>query len=171
VLGSVGAVSVASALTPQSQAEAISGPTAAATTAAVSAEPAFEILLKVGPAHSAGADGLLTAAIVGGTAEGKLLTGAVQPGRVDWRSDSSSSMVEITASFGVLRENGELVQLRDRSVYPAAVAPATLSSLPSSPEMLDASGDHALSPTLLVGRLDATGFAAGHVKLSVFRVV
>lgn len=172
VLGSVGAVSLSPALT----AHALTGPVDAALqpddSPPVRSVPAFDAHLVVGPARRSAADPASGwAPVTGGEVTGSVLRGVVLPGRVEWHVDHASQCVEIRARFSVLRADGVRVEVRDRAVYPSAVAPGAVVGLCTAPELLDAATEQPVSPMLLVGRLDASGFDAGRVSLRAFRVV
>ncbi len=170
VLGSVGAVSVSSSLTAQAvgaDAGAFLSATAPPRTA-----PAFDAVLKVGRAQRSAAGATLASApILGGEIAGPLLSGEVLPGLVEWRIDAPSQSMEVCARFSVRREDGVMVEVRDRAVIPAATAPAAAAGLCTAPELLDAASEMPASPELLVGRLDATRFGSGVVVLRAFRIV
>ncbi len=99
-----------------------------------------------------------------------MLAGAVQSGRVEWTVDAASQLVHITAHYAVLCLDGQLVEVRDRSVHPQAIKPASISRLNTAPEIISGGEQQDPAP-LLVGLLDASGFSAGQVTLRAFRVV
>lgn len=112
-----------------------------------------------------------SAPVLGGEVTGTLLSGQVQPGLVEWTIDERSNTVELVASYAVLRADGVLVQVRDRSMHPAAVAPAANAGIRTAPALQADSGHIDLPPSVLVGVLDASAFADGKVSLRAFRVV
>ncbi len=139
---------------------------------AVRTELAFEGEIHTGPQlRASAAAGQFSAAILGGEISGPLLTGKVQSGRIDWSIDAASQTMQVTASYAVLRPDGVLVQVKDRSVHPQGIAPAASNRLQTAPE-ISPEGAHQDQPAcLLVGLLDASDFAAGQVRLRAFRVV
>jgi hypothetical protein len=169
VLGSVGVVSVASALTPHSLASGTpSGDVPEVPR--VSSMPAFQATLQTARAQRL-ADGRRVAVITGGVVRGDLLSGIVQPGHVEWRIDDLGGSVEISAEFDVQRTDGSRVQVTDRAVHPAAVQPAAASGLVTAPRVHGMEHEPAMAQALLVGRLDTRLAATGEVTLHAFRVV
>lgn len=138
----------------------------------VRTELAFEGQIRTGPQQrSSAAPAQFSAAILGGEISGPLLAGKVQSGRIEWSIDAASQTMQVTARYAVLRHDGVLVQVNDRSVHPQGIAPAASARLQTAPE-ISTEGEHQDQPAcLLVGLLDASDFAAGQVKLRAFRVV
>jgi hypothetical protein len=163
LLGSVGAASITPAL------PAVARDGTASLPGLPQTEPAFEGTLLTGPQKRMAA-GQYSAAIVGGVFTGPLLAGTVHSGRIDWRIDAASEAMHVTASYAVLRQDGVLVQVKDRSVHPQAIRPAMSTRLRTAPEIISDGGEQEPAP-LLVGLLDASGFSSGQVSLRAFRVV
>jgi hypothetical protein len=138
----------------------------------VRTELAFEGQIRTGPQQrSSASPAEYSAAIVGGEISGPLLAGAVQSGRIEWTVDAASQTMQVTARYAVLRQDGVLVQVRDRSVHPQAIAPAASTRLQTAPEIIFDDAHHGQPACLLVGLLDASGFSSGQVILRAFRVV
>jgi hypothetical protein len=95
----------------------------------------------------------------------------VQSGRIEWSVDAASQTMQVTARYAVLRHDGLLVQVNDRSVHPQAIAPAASNRLQTAPEIIAESGHPEQPGCLLVGLLDASEFSSGQVKLRAFRIV
>jgi hypothetical protein len=171
VLGSVGVVSLTSALTPQALAQTHHGEAVSGDSQLPVTESVFVARLDVGASQRAMVAGQRWAAIHGGEVAGPLLKGRIQQGRITWQVNAASQCVEITASFAVLCADGALIQVQDRSVHPLGASPATIAGLSTTPSLLDAAGEEMSAAGLLVGRLDAREFASGRVMLQVFRVV
>jgi hypothetical protein len=85
--------------------------------------------------------------------------------------DDASQTTQVTARYAVLRQDGVLVQVSDRSVHPQAIAPAAGSRLQTAPEIIAECGHQDPPACLLVGLLDASDFPSGRVKLRAFRIV
>lgn len=138
----------------------------------VRTELAFEGQIRTGPQQRSGdASFRYSAAILGGEIDGPVLAGAVQSGRIEWSVDAASQTMQVTARYAVLRRDGVLVQVTDRSVHPQAIVPAASSRLQTAPE-ISCEGEHHEQPAcLLVGLLDASEFSSGQVKLRAFRIV
>ncbi len=134
--------------------------------------PAFEGRFLTGPQQRNGQSPVqYSAAILGGEITGPLLQGAVQTGRIEWTVDAASQTVQIAAHYSVLRRDGVLVQVRDRSIHPQAIKPANSAGLRTAPEII-VEGEHQdVASPLLVGVLDASGFSTGQVMLRAFRIV
>jgi hypothetical protein len=168
VLGSVGAASVVPTITGGS---AVASATALPFDNGVQVAPAFVATLNVGrqirndasPRH-------FSAPILGGEVTGVLLSGLIQPGRIEWTIDAASNTVELIASYAVLRADGALIQVKDRCVHAVAAAPAASAGIRTAPELLADSAHVELPPSVLVGMLDASGFADGRVSLRAFRI-
>jgi hypothetical protein len=129
-------------------------------------QPALEVALRIGQPQS-GVAGRRHALIHGGTVAGTLMQGSVQSGRLEWLVDPASGAVEAAASMLVLRADGVLVELRDRTVHAAAPVQAGLPGVCTAPRLFDAHGA-SLPHALLAGRLDASGLARGVVTLRAF---
>jgi len=165
LLGSVGAASIAPALPA-----AVCDPAMQSADLPV-AQPAFEGRLLTGPQQKISqSPARYTASILGGEFKGTLLAGAVQSGRIEWTVDQDSQAMHISAHYAVLRPDGQLVEVRDRSAHPQALRPASITRLHTAPEIV-AGGEQQDFAPLLVGLLDASGFSSGQVVLRVFRVV
>lgn len=165
LLGSVGAASIAPAL------PAAVGDPALQSPDLPQARPAFEGRLLTGPQQRISqSPARYSAAILGGDLTGPLLAGAVQSGRIEWTVDPESQAMHISAHYSVLRLDGQLVEVRDRSVHPQAIRPASITRLNTAPEIISSGGQQETA-SLLVGMLDASGFSSGQVTLRVFRVV
>lgn len=165
MLGSVGAASIAPALPAAVCDPVLQSPDLPQT------EPAFEGRLLTGPQQRISqSPARYSAAILGGELSGPLLAGAVQSGRIEWTVDQESQTMHISAHYAVLRLDGELVEVRDRSVHPQAIKPASIGRLNTAPEIISGGEQQEFSP-LLVGLLDASGFSSGKVTLRAFRVV
>jgi hypothetical protein len=165
LLGSVGAASISPALPALARDSAAPAAEFPATT------PAFEGRLLLGPQKRLTQfPARYAAAVLGGEFSGTVLAGVVQTGRVEWTVDADSQSMQISAQYAVLRQDGELVEVRDRSVHPRAVKPASIARLQTAPEIGSAGGLQE-PPLLLVGLLDASGFSKGQVTLRAFRVV
>jgi hypothetical protein len=165
VLGSVGAASLAPGLlspTPSQarlRAEEVEG--------VPGIEPAFAADLALGPiTPQQGAPSQLWAVIQGGTVTGRLLRGAIQHGRIEWRRDPVAGLVEVTTRFTVLREDGRLVEVQDRGVGPASGEASANVAVCTAPVLMEAG--HPAPAALLVGRLDPTNVATGVLSLHAF---
>lgn len=102
----------------------------------------------------------------GGTVSG-FMQGIVQSGRLQWLVDPASGAVEVTARVQLLRSDGLLVELHDRTVHAAPGGVAGLPGVCTSPQLFDAAGRSLAAPAL-AGRLDASGLARGIVTLRAF---
>jgi hypothetical protein len=169
VLGSVGA-SLSSTLAAPAAASLAPVP-AQGSLQLPQARRAFAAQLEVG--QSTPASGTSThrwAVILGGAIDGPRLRGEVQGGRFDWRQDPGGQSVEVTATFIVRRDDGRLIEVRDRGVYPAAGAATATAAICTSPELVEPGGEVPVSPAVLVGRLDASQLDLGVVRLLAFEV-
>jgi hypothetical protein len=132
---------------------------------------AFAAEISVGAAEPvAGSAHRRWAAVLGGEIAGPALSGAVQGGRIDWSIDEHGQTVELTARFGVLCPDGRLFELRDRAVYQGVQPPAHSAVIVTAPQLLEAAAEVPAAPALLVGRLDASQFRNGTVRLLAFEV-
>jgi hypothetical protein len=151
LLGSVGAASLL--------------PTAFAAPTRAKPTLAFQAALRLGPVHT-GQGNHRWAGIVAGSFSGARLSGRVHEGRMDWFVDPCCGSVEIAMACTVVRVDGGLIELRDRTVSVSASDRADLPGHPTSPELSDVAG--AFAPQRLVGRLDTTAFWRGFVSLRAF---
>jgi hypothetical protein len=152
LLGTIGAVGMFPAFAP-----AISSSRA---------RPALQVALRIGQPGS-GTAAWRHAVIHGGKVTGVLMQGDVLSGRLDWLVDPASGAVEVVACVQVLRRDGVLVELRDRTVHAGADDLAGQPGLCTAPQLFDASGGFLPQPAL-AGRLDATALARGLVTLRAF---
>lgn len=129
-------------------------------------EPALQVTLRIGQPQS-GSAAWRHALIHGGTVAGALMRGSVQSGRIEWLVDPASGAVEAVANVLVLREDGVLVELRDRTVHAGRDAPADVPGLSTAPQLFDESGQSLQLPAL-VGRLDASALPLGLLTLRAF---
>jgi hypothetical protein len=160
LLGSAGAASLSPVL-----------PVPAGAGLSPHARLAFAARLRVGKAQAvAGHPGRQWTAVLAGEIGGPLVSGAVQAGRIDWNVDEASRSVEVTAQFAVLCGDGRLLQIRDRAVFAGVTPPSRMPCVATAPQVVDQAGELAATPALLVGRLDASGFARGVVQLDAFEV-
>lgn len=135
------------------------------------ARRAFAAQLEVAKSTQASGTGTQRWAIIlGGAIDGPRLRGVVQGGRFDWRQDQAGESVEVTATFIVRRDDGRLIEVRDRGVYPAASAATASAAICTSPELVEPDGEVPVSPAVLVGRLDASQLDRGVVRLLAFEV-
>lgn len=127
-------------------------------------QPAFSVRLDVTPATAGEGDRCLR--IVGGQASGPGLSGPVQGGSIVWTGQSDGS-VKVTTRFAVLRADGSSVEVVDRGIQPH---PASGTPIGTTPVLSLPGADFAVPQALMVGRLDASGQAAGVVQLVAFEV-
>jgi hypothetical protein len=169
VLGSVGAT-LSSTLAAPAGAHLAPMP-AQGSLALPQARPAFAALLEVGESMQApGTSTQRWVTILGGAIDGPRLRGVVQGGRFDWRQDAAGESVEVTATFIVRRDDGRLIEVRDRGFYPAASAAAASAAICTSPELVEPAGEGPVAAAVLVGRLDASQLDRGMVRLLAFEV-
>jgi hypothetical protein len=102
--------------------------------------------------------------IVGGEVAGPEWGGTVQGGRIDWQLDAGRNTVEFTARFGVLRQDGTVLQVIERGSAPAAADRATLCTA------VEVSAGALALPSVMVGRMDVSGLDTGIVRLLAFEV-
>jgi hypothetical protein len=165
VLGSVGAASLTPGLLSPETAQA--SLRADQIIDAPGVRPAFAAELALGAIIAQqGAPSQLWAAIQGGSVTGRLLCGAVQQGRIQWRSDPAAGLLEVTTSFTVLRDDGTLVEVQDRGVAPASGETPAAVAICTAPVLLQ--GGLPAPAALLVGRLDPANVATGVLRLHVF---
>jgi hypothetical protein len=105
-----------------------------------------------------------------GLVTGSFMRGTVQSGQLEWLVDPASGAVEFTVHMKVMRADGVLVQVRDRTVHAGTDDLPELPGLPTAPELLDAIGKPLLAPTQFAGRLDATDLRRGVVRLRAFNL-
>lgn len=171
LLASAGAASVSPVLFGSAPGDVGAAP-AAGGDPEVHTEPAYEGHVRTGAQQRSGmAPGHYWAPILGGELTGALLAGAVQSGRIDWSIDAASQTMQIAAQYAVLRADGVLVQIKDRSVHPQAIRPIATARLQTAPELVCEGATGQEFACLLVGLLDVSQFASGQVKLRAFRVV
>jgi hypothetical protein len=139
----------------------------AAFAAPVRVQPtlAFQGALRLGPVQN-GQGNHRWAGIVAGNFSGARLSGHVHAGRMDWFVDPCCGSVEIAMACTVSTLDGDLIELRDRSVSASASDRADLPGHPTAPVLSDVAGGFA--PQQLVGRLDTTAFWRGFVSLRAF---
>src|SRR5689334_4520522 len=101
-------------------------------------QPVLEISLRVGEPH-AGMHGWRRAVARAGLASGSLLQGSVQTGQLQWLVDPASGAVQVALDLLLLRADGALIRLRDRSAHREG-APLELPGVPTAPELFDAAG-------------------------------
>lgn len=131
------------------------------------ATPALEIGLRLAEPRNSNC-GWRRAPVLAGTATGSLVEATVQAGSVEWLVDPISGAVEVAIDLQLVRSDGTLLQLRDRSAH-ADVAAEGFPGVPTAPELRDAAGTP-LPFTRLTGRLDASGLARGMMWLRGFHV-
>lgn len=128
--------------------------------------PAMQIAMRVDePRH--GLQGRRHAVVLAGRVEGSLVQGTVQSGRLEWLADPLTGAVDIAIDLQLLRADGRLLQLRDRSV-PADGAAVGAPGVATAPQLFDSAGSAWLAPAQLAGRLDASGLARGVIWLRAF---
>jgi len=161
MLGSVGAAS----LSPVLQAS-VSG--VSASLDLPFARPAFAATLQTAEVHES-AGGSRSASIIGGSIQGRRLSGAVQSGHIHWSASSGGSAVEVTTRLLVARPDGSLVEVHDRGVMPPDTDAARHAAIPTRTELAGVREEEGV-PLLLVGRLDASGLGKRVLKLQAFEV-
>jgi hypothetical protein len=135
------------------------------------ARRAFAARLEVGkPKQTSGARVQGWATILGGAIDGPRLSGVVQGGRFDWSTDPAGESVEVTATFIVRSDDGRMIEVRDRGVYPVSAAVTASAAICTSPELVQPAGEAPVSPAVLIGRLDASHLNQGVVRLLAFEV-
>lgn len=130
-------------------------------------QPAIEIALRTGEPH-AGVHGWRRAVVLAGLLRGSLMQGTVKSGRLEWLVDPASGAVEVALDMLLLRADGRLIQLRDRSARAVAASPDEFPGVPTAPELFDAAAMAPLAVAQLAGRLDASGLGRGVVWLRAF---
>lgn len=134
--------------------------------------PAFEVLVELDASPNATTPVLAASGVRlvhGGRVQGALLSGLVRSGHLRWRTDTALDTVELLTEFVVQRDDGSVVEVRDRSVHELAASSAQLERLPSATTLHFADGQDGL-PVILVGRLDASHLSSGSLRLNAFRV-
>jgi len=161
MLGSVGAAS----LSPVLQA---SIPDLSASLDLPLARPAFTAALQTAEMQES-ASGSRSASIIGGSMQGRRLSGNVRSGRIQWSAPALGSPVEVTTHLLVARPDGSLVEVLNRGVVPAD---SDVSCHPAISTRIELAGNEEGpgAPLLLVGRLDASGLGKGVLKLQAFEV-
>lgn len=166
LLASLGATPVASMLAPGKAAAvgaAIPGTDAAPS---VKTERLWDITLRlrlVTPITAAAG----SAIIEGGEAEGVMHKGVVQSGMVDWSRDGARGVLQVVARYDIAMEDGSRVHVLDRAMLP--LESGCRAPVATAPELDDAHGGPGMA--LLIGRLDASGLAAGQLRSSFYRVI
>lgn len=163
MLGTVGAASLAPAF-PRVSGAPPAGPGSGEDPPVL--RPVFAGRLVVGPPRGTAAHRQVS--IIGGRLQGAGFAGEVQRGCIDWHLQATGG-TEVIASFAVRRDDGSLVEVRERGLTPET-AEAVRAVVSTSTEIL---GDGMLAPAsmaLMIGRLDATGIADGVVHLAAFEV-
>jgi hypothetical protein len=128
-------------------------------------QPVLEISLGIGKPRS-GRHGWRYAQVRGGFATGSLLQASVRQGQLEWLVDPASGAVQVAADLLLVRGDGALIRLRDRSAH-ADGAPGGYPGLATAPELFDAAG-MALLPGPLAGLLDASGLGRRLIQLRAF---
>lgn len=133
--------------------------------------PAFEVRIRLEPLLWTVGTGYGTGlrVIRSGRVLGPLLAGSVQSGYVRWQTDTSRGAVDLQLQAVVLRDDGTVVEVRDRSVHAIAATRGDLSRLASATS-LHVANDQDGVPVLFVGRLDASLLESGSLRLNAFRV-
>lgn len=169
VLGSVGAASLAPALTATDAAARVRAEAAwPAESAAPHPHLAFAAQLQLAMHAGTSQTGAHWAAITGGEAAGPRLSGRVQGGRIDWRCDASGA-TQVMLCIAVQGADGSIVEVRDRGICagPGLHAGAAIST---APQLFGAAGELPDAPAVLVGRLDTTQLDQGVLRLLAFEV-
>lgn len=112
-----------------------------------------------------------SAVILGGEARGEL-AGAVQPGSLEWTRDPARGVLQFATRFELQARAGLRIHVADRATV---VAPATgcwEAPFCTTPELTVVDGSPAAcQEAVYVGRMDATQLHAGHMRLTVHRVL
>jgi hypothetical protein len=128
---------------------------------------ALEARLHLGaPQTSIG--GRRRAVVHGGAVTGRLMHGTVQSGMLEWLVDPASGAVDLAARLQVLRTDGVLVELRDRTAHAGADRCASLPGWPTAPQLFEAASGRPITTLPLTGRLDTTSLGRGVVGLRAF---
>jgi hypothetical protein len=130
------------------------------------ATPAMQVSMRLGE-PLVGMHGWRRAVVLAGLVQGSLMQGKVQSGQLQWLVDPASGAVEIAIDMLLVRADGAMIQLRDRSAPAVAAPSAAWPGLPTAPALFDAAGMQ-LSPVGLAGRLDASALGRGLVWLRAF---
>jgi len=126
----------------------------------------LQIKLGIGEPRS-GRDGWRRAQVRAGLATGSLLQASVRQGQLEWLVDPASGAVQVVAGMLLVRRDGALIRLRDRSAHAQAAA-FGYPGVCTAPELFDAAGIALPAPGPLAGLLDASGLGRGLVRLRVF---
>lgn len=136
-------------------------------TAPRAAMPAMQIGVRVGEPRN-GLHGRRHAEVLAGLVHGSLMQGAVQSGHLEWLVDPASGAVEVALDMRLLRADGALLRLRDRSVHADAAVLADVPGILTAPQLFDSTGAALLAPARLAARLDASGLGRGVIWLRAF---
>jgi hypothetical protein len=128
--------------------------------------PVLEISLRIGEPRPGG-HGWRRAQVLTGLATGSLLQGAVQAGTLEWLVDPASGAVQVAADMLLVRRDGAMVRLRDRSAH-AQLASCGVPGVPTAPELFDAAGIALPASGQLAGWLDTAAIGRGLLRLRAF---
>jgi hypothetical protein len=128
--------------------------------------PGMQIGLRLGEPESR-LHGWRRALVLAGMVEGSLMQGTVQSGQLEWLVDPASGAVEVAIDMLLVRADGALIRLRDRSAPADDAAQRASPGLSTAPELFDAAGT-LLAPARLAGHLDVSGLGRGVVWLRAF---
>ena len=140
----------------------------------ISTEPLATLSLDVHPGTPVNASAG-SAIIAGGAVRGARLQGAVLPGSLEWSSDLTRGVTQLTLHYGVLTEAGDRLQVTDRASFPSGSGSGwarpitTFTEMEAMADPLAALAD--ISTGLTIGRLDASGLGAGSLRLELHRVL
>lgn len=170
VLASLGAAPVASVLADSPVAGSSTRRRTAISGDAPSTEPVLSARLELSLATPA--DAMIGSAIIlGGEARGEL-AGAVQPGSLEWTRDPARGVLQLAARFELQARAGLRIHVADRATVQTPETGCWEAPFSTTPELTVVDGSPAACrEAVYVGRMDASQLHAGHLRLTVHRVL
>lgn len=111
-----------------------------------------------------------SAFILGGRASGPLLDGMVLPGNLEWSVDDERGTLRWMAQYDLDAE-AMRIHVADRAWLPVPAASFWSTPFSTSPDLEAINAPTALRSALHLGRVDASGLAAGRLRMNIHRVL
>jgi hypothetical protein len=101
-----------------------------------------------------------------------LLSGTVQPGRLEWKHDTARGVLDLAAHYDLQANDGLRIHVADRATVVAPTQGCWEAPIATLPDLEVVCGSAAACRQgLYVGRLDAKQFGAGKLRVNLHRIL